>query len=93
MGTRNLDKLDNKLLALKAEQLSIKKAMAKERKRRDEASIRSLGLMAFNAGLAEWDQAELREVMNAVSSHGPSPVLAQSIHALPKDKASQSVSE
>ncbi len=93
MRPKSIEKLDNKLAALQAEQLKIRKELANEKKRRDAALIKTLGLVAFNAGLAEWDQAELREVMEALAAHGPSPVLAVSIRELPGAGTSQALTE
>lgn len=93
MRKKSIEKLDSKLVALQAEQLKVKKALADERKRRDAVSIKALGQAAFNAGLAEWDHAELREVMEALAAHGPSPVLVATIQALPRAETPQTMSE
>ena len=93
MRKKSIEKLDSKLAALQAEQLKVKKELSDEKKRRDAASIKALGQVAFNAGLAEWDHTYLREVMEAVAAHGPSAALAETIRALPRAVASKTVPE
>jgi len=93
MRKKSIEKLDSRLAALQAEQLKVKKELADEKKRRDAASIKALGQVVFNAGLAEWDHTHLREVMEALAAHGPSPVLVETIRALPRAETSQTLSE
>jgi len=93
MRKKNLENLDKQLAELKAQQMKVRKEMSNEKKRRDAAAIKSVGQMAFNVGLHEWDIDVLSEALEALAEHNPTTGLVASIRALPKTVAQQNTPE